>query len=254
MTGDEPAARIARVHGGVAAPGLVRESALTGQGYRAIAGVDEAGRGAWAGPLVAAAVILPNPDEVGEAALLAQLAGVRDSKMLDHARRERLLPAIEQAARGIGVGWVPADELDRIGLGAANRLAWERALAALPLAPDFLLLDAFRLPVNPLPQEPIVRGDSYCLSIAAASIVAKVARDRALLALDARFPAYGFGRHKGYGTAAHQSALRLHGPCPEHRQSFAPLRELVVTAPQTPATQRVPGWGEKDGKKDGKGG
>jgi ribonuclease HII len=235
MTGDESAARSVHGRSKVVAPGLARESALTVQGYRAIAGVDEAGRGAWAGPLVAAAVILPAPDEVGEATLLAQLAGVRDSKTLDHARRERLLPAIEQVARGIGVGWVPADELDRIGLGAANRLAWERAIAALPLAPDFLLLDAFRLPASDLPQEPIIRGDRDCLSIAAASIVAKVTRDRALVALDARFPPYGFGRHKGYGTAAHHAALRLHGPCPEHRQSFAPLRELAVTAP--PAAQ-----------------
>jgi ribonuclease HII len=236
------------VRGGVVVPGLARESVLSTRGYRAIAGVDEAGRGAWAGPLVAAAVILPNLTEIDEAALLAQLAGVRDSKTLDHARRERLLPAIEQVARAIGVGWVEAEELDLIGLGAANRVAWERAVAALPLPPDYLLLDAFRLRTSPLPQEPIVRGDRDCLSIAAASIVAKVTRDRALVALDARFPPYGFGRHKGYGTAAHQAALCLHGPCPEHRQSFAPLRALAETAPLAPQSRRCGStcWGEKD--------
>ncbi len=218
--------------GGATSPDLARECALVERGYRAVAGVDEAGCGAWAGPLVAAAVVLPMP-EGGGGALLAELAGVRDSKTLDRARRERLLPIIERVARGIGVGWVGAAELDAIGLGVANRLAWQRALAALPFAPDYLLLDAFRLPASPLPQEPIVRGDLHCLSIAAASIVAKVSRDHALVALDARFPAYGFGRHKGYGTTAHHAALRLHGSCPEHRHSFAPLRALA--APVAPA-------------------
>ena len=232
--------------GATAIPGLAHEWALAGRGHHAVAGVDEAGRGAWAGPLVAAAVILPDPAEVGEATLLARLAGVRDSKTLDHARRSQLLTVIERVARGIGVGWVPADELDRIGLGAANRLAWERAVAALPIAPDFLLLDAFRLPTSALPQEPIVRGDRDCLSIAAASIVAKVTRDRLLAALDADYPHYGFGRHKGYGTAAHHAALCLHGPCPEHRQSFAPLRELAAAAPSAP-----PSRGEK-GRESGR--
>jgi ribonuclease HII len=243
MTEERATGETGTVNTGAIVPSLARESALSGRGYRAIAGVDEAGRGAWAGPLVAAAVILPDPARVGEATLLAELAGVRDSKTLDHARRERLLTAIERVARGIGVGWVPADELDRIGLGVANRLAWERALAALTLAPDYLLLDAFRLPTTVLPQEPIVRGDRDCLSIAAASIVAKVTRDRLLAALDVDYPHYGFGRHKGYGTAVHHAALCLHGPCPEHRQSFAPLRELAAAA--LPAS---PPRGEKGGE------
>lgn len=212
----------------VVAPGLAHEVLLVEQGYRAIAGVDEAGRGAWAGPLVATAVILPDLHDTDAATLLAQLRGVRDSKLLDTARREALMATIEKVARAIGVGWVPAPELDAIGLGAANRLAWTRAVAALVPAPDYLLLDAFRLPSSPLPQTPIVRGDRECLSIAAASIVAKVSRDRALVTLDRRFPHYGFGRHKGYGTAAHHAALRAHGSCDEHRQSFAPLRVLAV--------------------------
>ncbi len=213
---------------GLIAPGLAREIALARAGYRAIAGVDEVGRGAWAGPLVAAAVILPAASEADEAALLERLRGVRDSKLLDAARREALLPVIQAAARAIGVGWVGATELDRIGLGAANRLAWERAVAALDPTPDHLLLDAFRLPTSALPQTPIVRGDRESLSIAAASIVAKVTRDRALAALDGLYPHYGFGRHKGYGTAGHQAALREHGSCIEHRQSFAPLRALAL--------------------------
>lgn len=210
------------------APGLCREWALTGEGYRAIAGVDEAGRGAWAGPLVAAAVILPTPRAGDDPALLGALAGVRDSKTLSHDQRSRLLIAIETVARGIGIGWVGPDELDRIGLGEANRLAWRRALEALPISPDYLLLDAFRLPGWPLSQEPIVFGESLSLSIAAASIVAKVTRDRALAALDRDHPHYGFARHKGYGTAAHQAALREYGPCAQHRQSFAPLRALAA--------------------------
>ncbi len=219
--------------GGTTAPGVARELALAGAGFRAIAGIDEAGRGAWAGPLVAAAVILPDLRETEAAALLAALEGVRDSKTLAAPRREALLTNIVTVARGIGVGVVPATELARIGLGAANRLAWLRALTALPFAADFLLLDAFRLRESPLPQEPIIRGDRHCLSIAAASIVAKVTRDRLLVALDGEFPAYGFARHKGYGTAAHHAALRAHGPCVAHRQSFAPLRAIA----DRPATE-----------------
>jgi len=217
--------------GGATAPGVAREQALAADGFRAIAGIDEAGRGAWAGPLVAAAVILPDLLTTTAEDLLAALDGVRDSKTLAAPRREELLMSIIAVARGIGVGIVPAPELDVIGLGAANRLAWARALAALPCTADFLLLDAFRLPASLLPQEPIIRGDRHCLSIAAASIVAKVTRDRLLVALDQEFPAYGFARHKGYGTAAHHAVLRARGSCVAHRHSFAPLRALVAPAP-----------------------
>jgi ribonuclease HII len=217
--------------GGATAPGLAREAALAERDFRAIAGIDEAGRGAWAGPLVAAAVILPDLRETDAAALLVALDGVRDSKTLAAPRREELLGTITAVARGIGIGVIPAPELDRIGLGAANRLAWLRALEALPFAADFLLLDAFRLKESPLPQESIIRGDRHCLSIAAASIVAKVTRDRMMVALDADFPAYGFARHKGYGTAAHHAVLRAQGSCVAHRHSFAPLRALAECTP-----------------------
>ena len=212
-------------HDGSAVPGLHHEAALAREGYRAVAGADEVGRGAWAGPLVAAAVVLPpvTDDELA-ACLRAQLDGVRDSKLLSPARRAALCAAIVEAAVDVGVGWVAADELDRLGLGVANREALRRAVAALSVPADYLLLDAFPLPGVPLPQRPIVRGDRECLSIAAASIVAKVARDRALVRLDGGYPAYGFARHKGYGTRDHQAAILEHGPCPEHRLSFAPLR------------------------------
>ncbi len=220
---------------GAASPGLAHEWALAARGYLAVAGVDEVGRGAWAGPLVAAAVILPAPSGPDDAALRTRLAGVRDSKTLAAAQRERLAPLIALVARGIGIGRVEPDELDRIGLGAANRLAWTRAIAALSPAPDYLLLDAFRLPTATLPQTPLVRGESSSLSIAAASIVAKVHRDQLMRDLDARYPRYGFARHKGYGTAAHHAALRAHGTTPAHRHSFAPIAALQ--APPAPSEQ-----------------
>lgn len=214
------------------APTLAYERDLAGQGHCAIAGVDEVGRGAWAGPLVAAAVILPPATTSDQAvALLARLHGVRDSKLLSPARRERLLASIEAVAAGIGIGEVTACEVDDLGLGTANREALRRAVRALPQPPGFLLLDAFLLPGNPTPQRAIVRGDRVCLSIAAASIIAKVTRDRALVALDADYPGYGFGQHKGYGTRDHQAALQRLGPCPHHRRSFAPLRAFANIKP-----------------------
>jgi ribonuclease HII len=217
--------------GAATTSGLGHEWALTQAGCLAIAGVDEAGRGAWAGPLVAAAVVLPVPSCADDADLLARLAGVRDSKALSADQREHLFPAIVAAARGVGIGTVPADELDRIGLGPANRLAWARAIGALPLVPDYLLLDAFRLPGVSQPQTPLVRGERESLSIAAASIVAKVHRDRLLHALDGEFPRYGFARHKGYGTAAHLAALLEHGPCLAHRFSFGPVYAVQLRLP-----------------------
>lgn len=218
--------------GALQQPGLAHELTLCAAGCRLIAGVDEAGRGAWAGPLVAAAVVLP-PIADGGAALREQLAGVRDSKLLTVRQRTTLADIIRRVAVGTGIGRVGAAELDRLGLGEANRVAWRRAVAALPWRPDHLLLDAFRLRDEPTDQTALVHGDRLCLSIAAASIVAKVARDRELAELDARHPGYDFGRHKGYGTRAHQDALARHGPCPEHRRSFAPLRGYGPAQPAT---------------------
>lgn len=187
-----------------------------------MAGVDEAGRGAWAGPVYAGAVVLPPEPEA-----LAPLLGlVRDSKQLIPGARERAFELILRHARYAGVGAATNGEIDTLGIARATRLAWERALGQLERPPDYLLLDAFRLPESPLPQLPLIRGDARSLSIAAASILAKVARDRAMRAAAEEQPPYRFERNKGYGTREHQSALREHGPCPLHRRSWAPLRAL----------------------------
>lgn len=202
--------------------GLVIETELWQAGYRRIAGLDEAGRGAWAGPVFAAAVILP-PDRDALAPLLGR---VDDSKRLMAVRREQLFDLIYRHALAVGVGSLPAAEIDRIGIGPANRRALADALAALTLRPDFALLDFFTLPDLPVSQRGVPHGDALSLSIAAASIIAKVSRDRWITAQDAVYPGYGFARHKGYGTRQHQAALAQLGPCPLHRCSFAPVAGL----------------------------
>ena len=204
-------------------PSLEHEERLWSTGLRHIAGVDEAGRGAWAGPVVAAAVILP-PDDPD---LLQYLTAVRDSKCLTAARREALLPVIQEVAVGLGVGAVPPAEIDDIGIVPATRKAMAQALAKLAPPADYLLLDYVSLPDVPLGQYSLPKGDAYVLSIAAASIVAKVSRDRMMVELEGKLPGYGFARHKGYGTAQHRAALAALGPSQVHRHSFAPLRALA---------------------------
>ncbi|MGH2537705.1 MAG: ribonuclease HII [Candidatus Promineifilaceae bacterium] len=205
----------------VSRPSLVPELAVASQaGLRLIAGLDEAGRGAIAGPLVAAAVILP----LGMPALAAMLDGVNDSKQLTAAQRASLYEAIAQVALTFGLGWVGPAEIDRHGISFANIWAMRLALAQLSPVPEYLLVDGrVRLVGAPAPQEAIVRGDTLSLSIAAASILAKVTRDRMMAELDTTFPAYGFGRHKGYCTVGHQAALAAAGPCLAHRHTFAPI-------------------------------
>lgn len=195
------------------------ETRFQTSGYRTIAGIDEAGRGALAGPLIAAAVVL-DPETADDLTLI-----VRDSKTLSARQRSRAFDQILERARGVGLGIVMVDEIDRFGISAANRIAFERAVFALPEEPDCLLCDAFLLD-HPAPQMGLIDGDALSLSIAAASIVAKVSRDRCMQTLHDRFPFYGFARHAGYGTAAHLQALSEHGSCPEHRQSFAPVRAV----------------------------
>lgn len=206
---------------------LSLEVSLWQAGQRLIAGADEAGRGAWAGPLVAAAVILP-ADPQRLAPLLGQ---VDDSKRLSPLAREQLLAAICAVAVAVAVGSVSAAEIDRYGLAFANRRALAQAIGNLKPPPDYLLLDYFSLPEVGLPQQGIPHGDGRVLSIAAASIVAKVTRDRMMLELEARFPGYGFARHKGYGTQEHAAALARLGPCPLHRLSFAPVCAVARRAP-----------------------
>jgi len=203
-------------------PSLDYETPRWAAGYRRVAGLDEVGRGAWAGPVVAAAVVLPP----GDCPLLERLRGVRDSKQLTPKQREALSLVIRDCAVAVGVGAVPPDEIDLLGIVPATRRAMALALAAISPPADYLLIDHLRLVEVSLPQYSLPKGDALVLSIAAASIVAKVSRDQMMIELDERLPGYGFARHKGYGTAEHQAALAALGPSPAHRLSFEPLRIL----------------------------
>ncbi|MBH0204249.1 MAG: ribonuclease HII [Nitrospira sp.] len=191
-------------------------------GYRRIAGIDEAGRGPLAGPVVAAAVILP---------VHVRLVGVDDSKQLSEAERERLYPAILEKAVGVGIGVADAGEIDALNILEATRLAMRRAIENVAPSPDYLLTDAVILPEVRIPLRPIIRGDALSLSIAAASIIAKVTRDRLMAAYHEQFPQYNFLSHKGYGTAEHLQMLAQFGPCSIHRRTFAPVREGILSAP-----------------------
>ncbi|MBM4439972.1 MAG: ribonuclease HII [Candidatus Rokubacteria bacterium] len=187
-----------------------------GQAWRAglsrVAGLDEAGRGPLAGPVVAAAVVV-TPEH--------RVKGVADSKLLNAERREALFAVIHERALAVGVAIVDHLTIDRVNILQATRLAMLEALRQLPVPPDFVLTDYVALPDVPCPQKNLVDGDARCASVAAASIVAKVTRDRIMVALDKQFPEYGFARHKGYATPDHLAALDRHGPCPVHRRSFA---------------------------------
>lgn len=186
-----------------------------------VAGVDEAGRGPLAGPVVAAAVIL---DE------LQPIAGLADSKLLSAARRERLFDEIRAKALCCHIASASVEEIDRLNILQATMLAMRRAVEGLRLMPARVLVDGNRIPVLPIPATAIVRGDALVPSISAASILAKVHRDRLCVELDAQHPDYGFATHKGYPTAEHLAALRAHGACPAHRRSFGPVRALTGSA------------------------
>jgi ribonuclease HII len=206
-----------------ASPSLDFELALWQRGFLAVAGLDEAGRGAWAGPVSAGAVILP-PDR----GLLARLMGVRDSKQMTPRAREAQARRIQAEALAWGVGFASHLEIDELGIVAATRLAMGRALAACAFPADHLLVDALGLPDEPLPQTSLIKGDARCLSIAAASVLAKTARDAQMRELDGLYPGYDFARHKGYGTRLHLAALQSLGPCAVHRSSFAPVRSVLA--------------------------
>ena len=188
------------------------------RGYRSIAGLDEAGRGPLAGPVVAAAVILPTR---------CRLAGVDDSKQVSESARARLYEVIVRRARAVGVGIVTEQEIDRLNILEATRLAMRRALASLTLPADCLLIDAVTLPNLAIPSRSIVKGDTLSVSIAAASIVAKVTRDRMMELYHQTYPDYNFLSHKGYGTEEHLRRLAQHGPCAIHRRTFAPVAQLL---------------------------
>lgn len=204
-------------------PDLEKESGLLARGYRRIAGLDEAGRGAWAGPVYAAAVVLPldRPD------LLHRLSDVRDSKQLSPHQREALADIIQEVALAVGVGWAEVEEIDGLGILPATRLAMSRAIQRLSEPVDALLIDYVCLPDISLPQRSLPRADARCLSVAAASIIAKVERDRRMVEMDREYPGYGFARHKGYGTPQHHRALQRLGPSPLHRQTWRPVADLT---------------------------
>lgn len=198
------------------------ERRLQRRGYKAIAGIDEAGRGPLAGPVLAAAVVLPEHFD---------LPGLTDSKKLSHAARERLFPLIRQQALAVGIGLAGPMEIDQINILQATLQAMQRAVSRLSPAPDYLLIDGITPLPHALPQQTLKKGDSRSLSIAAASVIAKVVRDRLMVHYDRRFPGYGFAGHKGYGSAAHRQAIAKLGPCPIHRATFRGVREFLPTAP-----------------------
>lgn len=195
---------------------LLHEKEAQSRGFQVVAGVDEAGRGPYAGPIVAAAVVLRQSIE-----------GVNDSKQLSHEEREALFEIIANGGHGIGIAVVGVEFIDQQGIQPANYHAMAQAVAQLDPAPEFLLVDGFRIPGMRLPQKPLIKGDALSQSIAAASIIAKVTRDRIMLEMDVRYPGYGFARHKGYGTAEHCRRIRELGPCPIHRMSWAPVLKMT---------------------------
>lgn len=202
-------------------PDLHYEGALWASGLTRIAGLDEAGRGAWAGPVAAGAVILPPESDIFQ-----KLHHVRDSKQMSPAERTFWAAEIQASCAAWGVGFASSQEIDELGIVPATRLAMTRALAALPELPEYLLIDALRLPELTIPQAALVKGDARSLSIAAASVLAKTARDTYMVQLSDTYPDFGFAQHKGYGTSAHWKALQCCGPCPAHRFSFAPVKAV----------------------------
>ncbi len=197
---------------------LYFERCACAAGFARIAGLDEAGRGPLAGPVVAAAVVLPD-------GLL--IPGVNDSKQVAGPERERLYAQIVRQALGYGIGIADVQTIDEVNIYQATIIAMERALRAIAPPPDYLLIDALTLPRVPLPQKPLIKGDCRSHSIAAASILAKVTRDRLMSELHEKFPQYNFHKHKGYGTKEHLSLIRKHGPCDAHRKTFNPVAQML---------------------------
>jgi len=203
-------------------PSFRFERAAARHGAKIVAGVDEAGRGPLAGPVVAAAVILPDG---------FKLSGLNDSKQLSAGQRDEFFLTLTTDPRvRFGVGIVDAEWIDRINILQATHRAMAEALRSLPVQPDHVLVDGLPVKSLTIPQTALVKGDARRFSIAAASVIAKVTRDRMMLELHTRYPAYGFDQHKGYPTPEHLAALRAHGPCPVHRRTFGPVREKLVQA------------------------
>lgn len=200
-------------------PSFKHEHALISQGFSVLAGVDEAGCGCWAGPVYAAAAILPLDSRIGM---------IRDSKTLSASQRLDLVEIIKAKSVAWAVGAASVQEVDELNIRQAAFLAMRRALASLSTKPHAVLCDGFMIPNITIPCHRVVRGDKYVKSIAAASIIAKVSRDEELRQLDEVYPGYGFAEHKGYGTKTHQIALRKLGPCAIHRMSYKPIKRLYL--------------------------
>ena len=207
---------------GLRGPNLSLELAYWRNGKLKAGGIDEAGRGAWAGPVAAAVVVLPQNPGIGE-----MLQGVRDSKLMLPAQRTYWAGRIKSMAAAWAVGMASHQEIDSIGIIPATRLAARRALEQLPFMPDALFLDWLALPQVKVQQVSIIKGDNRVLSVSCASVLAKTTRDALMVEMDSRYPAYGFAAHKGYGTATHMAVLQSQGPCPIHRLSYKPLKEKI---------------------------
>lgn len=204
------------------APNVSFESSLWEEQVHLVAGLDEAGRGAWAGPVSAAAVILPPTSP-----FFPEFSKIRDSKQLSPGQRYALVPIIKQMALSWGIGFASSIEIDEMGILPATKLAMTRALNNLSLPPQHLLIDALFLPEIPIPQTALIKGDQRSLSIAAASILAKTSRDEWMIDLESREPGYCFASNKGYGTRSHQRALSGMGPGPHHRMTYAPVKRCI---------------------------
>jgi ribonuclease HII len=201
------------------------EETLNKKGFSFICGVDEVGRGPWAGPLVACAVVIERNDY--KFAKLKKI-GVRDSKKLDEEKRERFYDILTSDKEiHHSLGWVKSKEIDKLGMAEANNLVLKRAIRGLKIKPDYILSDGFNIKKLGGKQERFIKGDRKILTISAASIIAKVSRDRYMVELSKKFKHYGFEKHKGYGTKRHQEAIKQFGICPEHRRSFKPIREIL---------------------------
>ena len=208
---------------GIVLPSQQEERRLHGEGYPTVAGIDEVGRGPIAGPVVAAAVVLP--DLVGFEH--EDLTLIRDSKQLTAVQRERANILVREIALGFGIGEASPEEIDLLGIAPATRKAMRRALDKLADRPSHLLIDAFPLDWHKTPCTPIIKGDSLCTAIAAASVIAKVYRDAIMVRLNAMYPGYGLGGHKGYASVDHLAAVAQLGPSPVHRRSFSPFKPTL---------------------------